>query len=407
MRLSIIICVYNTDTALLRECLSSLTDSTLNSDYEIIFVDDGSSVSYEAFLKDYRVSYYKIENRGHLGARLYGVSVATGEYIAFVDSDDTVSMNYHKPMLALADETEADIVINGWAFHTDRTKRVCINDTSMATKIDARGDDTLLLYTSQRGREHSYFVTWNKLYKRELLLKTASELKSIGVADKRLTYSEDALMNFFNFKNATRVVNTHTGFYFYRIHSAQTVTANGIEKVKGQVEAMCTSFSIMAENIGNNKHIDAILEDISEWRKLMFRTHESYAKALKSPALLEFIKESYGFDKAPGSATYDGAVYSTAELLGDNFNDIDKKISEIYSLGRDTSAYYEKGSKVIQRLLKSCPNSIKHSRKGEYIIPRRNISLRDRIIHNPTVYKVGMVFFKKGSKLRNFLKKHL
>ena len=63
MRLSIIICVYNTDTALLRECLSSLTDSTLNSDYEIIFVDDGSSVSYEAFLKDYRVSYYKIERR--------------------------------------------------------------------------------------------------------------------------------------------------------------------------------------------------------------------------------------------------------------------------------------------------------------------------------------------------------
>ena len=407
MKLSIVICVYNTDEKLLNECLASITNSTLDEDYEIVFVDDGSTKSYADLLLKYKVNYCKIDNRGHLGARLFGIKAASGKYVAFVDSDDTVSKNYHKPMLELAEKTDADIVLNGWAFHTDRTKRVCVNDTTMASRIDVKGDDALLLYTAQRGREHSYFVNWNKIYRRELLLRTISELEAIGIANKRLTYSEDALMNFFNFKNAKHVVNTNTGFYFYRIHSSQTVTATDADKVKGQVAAMCASFGIMEEHIGNNKHRETILSNLCEWKRLMFRTHKSYAKSLKSASLLEFVKECYGLDNAPGSVSYDGAVYSNAELLGNNFEQIDAVIAEIYSLGRATTALYEKKSKVISRLLYACPNDVVFSQKAEYTVPRRDIAIRDRIIHNPIVYKVGMIFFKKGSKLRNFLKKHL
>ena len=108
MKLSIIICVYNTDYDYLDKCLTSLTRSTLGNatmlkdekiEYEIIFVDDGSSKDYTSLVEKYGVRYTKTENQGIFLARALGISLATGDYIAFCDSDDTVSFNYHLPML--------------------------------------------------------------------------------------------------------------------------------------------------------------------------------------------------------------------------------------------------------------------------------------------------------------------
>ena len=407
MKLSIIICVYNTAIDYLKDCLNSISNSTLNCEYEIVFVDDGSSLDYTSLLSEHNISYYKIENRGHFGARLYGIKAARGEYVAFVDSDDTVSKNYHRPMLEKAEMTDADIVINSWAFHTDRTKRVCINDSSMANKIDVSGDDILLTYTAQRGREHSYFVNWNKLYKRSLLLKTIEELDNLGISDKRLTFSEDALMNFFNFKNAKKAVNINSGFYFYRIHGAQSVNASSINKIKTQVECMCFTFDVMEKNVGNNKHRGEILENISDWKGLMSRTHFSYAKAARSEELCSFVKNKYGMNKIAPPTAEDGFVYSVSELLGDNFSEIDESLTKIYDASRPLTARFEKHSKCISRILKSMKHPVVYSRCGEFTVPRRDIKLRDRIIHNPIVYRIGMILFKKGSKLRNFLKKRL
>ena len=407
MKLSIIICVYNTDIEYLKECLLSISNSSLDCEYEIVFVDDGSTLDYSSLLSEHKISYYKIENRGHFGARLYGIKAARGEYVAFVDSDDTVSKNYHRPMLEKAESTGADIVINSWAFHTDRTKRVCINDSSMANKIDVSGDDILLTYTAQRGREHSYFVNWNKLYKRSLLLKTLEELDNLGISDKRLTFSEDALMNFFNFKNAKKAVNINSGFYFYRIHGAQSVNASSINKIKTQVECMCFTFDIMEKHIGDNKHGEKIRANISDWKGLMSRTHFSYAKAARSEELCSFVKNKYGMNKIAPPTAEDGSVYSVSELLGDNFSEIDESLTKIYDASRQLTARFEKHSKCISRILKSMKHPVVYSRCGEFTVPRRDIKLRDRIIHNPIVYRIGMILFKKGSKLRNFLKKHL
>ena len=103
----------------------------------------------------------------------------------------------------------------------------------------------------------------------------------------------------------------------------------------------------------------------------------------------------------------DGSVYSVSELLGDNFSEIDASLTEIYDASRPLTARFEKHSRCITRILKSMKHPVAYSRYGEFTVPRRDIRLRDRIIHNPIVYRVGMILFKKGSKLRNFLKRHL
>jgi glycosyltransferase involved in cell wall biosynthesis len=90
-KISIVIPSYNR-----AEYISSTLNSILAQtykDFEIIFVDDGSTDNTEAILqsymdKDYRVKYFKQSNSERAVARTYGMSLAIGDYICLVDSDD-------------------------------------------------------------------------------------------------------------------------------------------------------------------------------------------------------------------------------------------------------------------------------------------------------------------------------
>ena len=75
------------------EWLKQAIDSILNQsykNYEILVINDGSPEDISDFLKKYKdvISYYYKENGGPATARNYGIELATGKYIAFLDSDD-------------------------------------------------------------------------------------------------------------------------------------------------------------------------------------------------------------------------------------------------------------------------------------------------------------------------------
>ena len=119
MKLSLIVCLYNTPKSYFSECLHSIKNSTLKTeDYEILVIDDGSTENYSDVINEYGARVIKTENRGIFRARLLGIEEAQGDYISFVDSDDTVSFNYHFPMLLHAEENDLDVCFNDWAFHT-------------------------------------------------------------------------------------------------------------------------------------------------------------------------------------------------------------------------------------------------------------------------------------------------
>ena len=412
MKLSIIICTYNTDIKYVDECLNSVYSSTLEgADFEVVFVDDGSSVDYSEIIKKYPIIYSKIENRGHLGARLHGLSLAVGDYITFVDSDDTVSYNYHLPMLELAEESGADIVINDWTYRLPSMNRYCINDSTICHDIDCRGEDeSLLMFSEQKGGEHSYFVFWNKLVKREVYQSAIADIERI-VGDRRVMYAEDVLVNFFNYKHSKKIVNLHTGFYFYRIHDNQSVTACSKEKLLSQIETMSFVLSAMRENIGENKYREKILENLDEWTASISRYHYSIAKSSGYTDLFEKIKEVYEQKKLMMPYKTDGIVYDYVEVIGRNFREIDKAMYELYKCDTDTTVSYSGNCKYVKRFVESIAKikhfSVKKKKNGKIVIPKNDTPWLLRLIFHPFVIKIGARIIKKGSKFRSFLKKKL
>ncbi len=112
-KISIIVPIYKVERYLER-CVKSIQNQTYK-DLEIILVDDGSPDNCgkmcDAFAeKDNRIIVIHQKNQGLSAARNSGMAVATGEYIAFLDSDDWVNINMYEVMLNALIKYEADIV---------------------------------------------------------------------------------------------------------------------------------------------------------------------------------------------------------------------------------------------------------------------------------------------------------
>lgn len=88
IKISVIIPFYK-DVSLLIEAVDSVLNQTYQN-FEIILVNDGSNENIADFLRLYedKIIYIKQENKGAAAARNAGIDIATGEYIAFLDSDD-------------------------------------------------------------------------------------------------------------------------------------------------------------------------------------------------------------------------------------------------------------------------------------------------------------------------------
>lgn len=98
MKLSIIVPVYNLENYI-ATTLDSLLSICFSDEYEIIVINDGSIDKSESIIRDYQQKYCQItlcsiEHQGVSNARNVAISKASGEYITFVDGDDTVEPDF-------------------------------------------------------------------------------------------------------------------------------------------------------------------------------------------------------------------------------------------------------------------------------------------------------------------------
>lgn len=162
-KVSVIVPVYNVENYLPR-CLDSILNQTYQN-LEIILVDDGSpdncgAICDEYAAKDNRIRVIHQKNCGVSSARNAAMEVASGEYIIFVDSDDTVLPDYVNNLMAYGD---ADFVAAGCRVQNAKNEWSVWNNTSMRFTLDEIKNKPELINNIPLG------MVYTHRFKREIL----------------------------------------------------------------------------------------------------------------------------------------------------------------------------------------------------------------------------------------------
>ena len=135
IKVSVIIPVYNA-SKYLRQCLDSIISQTLQ-EIEIICVDDGSTDNSLEILNEYqkldnRIKVLTQKHKRQGVARNYGMSIAAGEYIGFVDSDDWCEPDMYEKLYQRAKETDSDITMCAVTTYNDNNSNEFSNSNTYA-----------------------------------------------------------------------------------------------------------------------------------------------------------------------------------------------------------------------------------------------------------------------------------
>ena len=203
--ISVIIPVYKVE-----KYLSKCIDSVLNQTYsnlEIILVDDGSpdncGVICDEYAKnDNRIKVIHKENGGQADARNIGIGIATGEYVAFVDSDDYLNKKMYEVLYNLSKEQKADAVFcELQRFSEDEIVNEDCNsnhEIKVLTKVEALDE---ILFNDNVG---NYLMP--KLYKRNIIE---------GIYFPKGRMYEDVATLFKMIDRTEKVVYTTQKLYYY------------------------------------------------------------------------------------------------------------------------------------------------------------------------------------------------
>ena len=188
-KVSVIVPIYNVEKYL-EKCINSLLSQTLE-DIQIILVNDGSKDNSGNIAREYeknnknRIIYVEKENGGLSDARNYGLKYATGDFIAFLDSDDYIEKNAYEEMYNKAIEENADYVECDFIWEFPNKIRV-----------DKQ-------YPYKNKKEMLSFVrvvAWNKLIKRQLITDNNLEFpKGLRYEDVEFTYKLIPFINKFTY----------------------------------------------------------------------------------------------------------------------------------------------------------------------------------------------------------------
>lgn len=195
--ISFIIPYYNVPLTLLRECIDSIEALTINK--EIIIVNDGCDADLTEFSHSCVVR--KIEHGGQATARNFGIEIAKGDYIQFVDADDMIVTQNYQQIINIVEKEQPDI----FYFHytsNDKTKR-----NSVSYKITTGSH-----YMSQH---NIYGSVWNYVFRKSLL----GNLKfTDGIVHEDEEFSPQL------FVNAKTFFYSNSKAYYYRIMPCSTMT---------------------------------------------------------------------------------------------------------------------------------------------------------------------------------------
>jgi len=216
-KVSVIISVYNT-SKYLRQCLDCVVNQTL-SDIEIICVNDGSTdnsldILNEYAARDKRIKVISKENEG-LGAapaRNLGLTVAQGEYISVLDSDDFFELDMLEKMVQKAEETNADIVLCGGMEYNNLNDNKIKSPSILNKKVIPQKNIFSYKDCPNDIFELSKGYAWNKLYRHCFLDKHK-------IRFQRIKFTDDAYFTYAHMVLAEKITIVNESFVYYRVNT--------------------------------------------------------------------------------------------------------------------------------------------------------------------------------------------
>lgn len=217
-KVSIIIPVFNAEKYV-RTTIESILDQSI-SDWELLLIDDCSKDNTPIICQDLsqideRIVYIRqTENGGPAKARNIGVDQAKGEYLTFVDSDDTVAPDFLEKLVVTAENTGADIV---WCNYKEISNdRVIYREHKLPCCTSISYDTYIRLFLKNKEGLGSL---WNKLYRRGFIEKNQIRLNS-----KRV-HGEDWEFNLMCFRSHPVLVAIEDALYNYIRQNNSSVMA--------------------------------------------------------------------------------------------------------------------------------------------------------------------------------------
>lgn len=224
--ISIIVPIYNVENYL-AACLDSILNSTYK-DIELILVDDGSPDGCGAICDSYaardcRVRVIHQQNQGVSAARNAGLKTATGDYVAFVDSDDMIHPRMLEVLFDLINSGDYDFsMVHGVMVEENGTGNSFVDDTTTSVEITHPIIITRDKYIRNLGdlgvRAYQYHVIWNKLYRRAFVE---------GHLFKKMPFEDVEWLNRVNLKlNKGILVEAEMYYYIQRAESTMHTNLN-------------------------------------------------------------------------------------------------------------------------------------------------------------------------------------
>ena len=304
VKFSIIIVSYN-GQKYINNCINNIKKQTFKN-YEIIFIDDGSTDDTKNIIKSFNdVNYYSIKHSGVSHARNYGISKVKGEYFLFVDVDDYIDNNllevldkktrkqldlikYKYEMVTTYDRKQMDIkkenmnVLKG----TDMFKYLC-------SKKEAVDLICIYLYNTKFWRENKFLF-------------------------KEGTYHEDfGLIPYVILKAKNALSLEFLGYYYVQTNDSITRTTDKEKNIKKAYDYLL-HYDFLYVSVNNS-------EEFNKEIKKLFNSYIANALILKLKTLYDVERKKY-------------------------FNEL-KKRKVFDNLRSDTI-----GRKIKKIMLKLCPN---------------------------------------------------
>ena len=238
-KLSIIIPVYNVEKYL-KECLDSVCNQTLK-DIEIICINDGSTDNSLSILKNYaqkdtRIKIISKENEGQASARNLGIKKSSGEYVAFVDSDDFIEPSMFEKLYTKAKNNDLDIVMCKIATYDNQTEEIKYNVWYYMLGVFKDFEKDIFNHKDTKEFTCNIAVTpYNKIYKNSLL-------KDNNILFPEGLIFEDEKFFFDTYLRAKKVSIVDEFLYYYRVNRKGSTV--DISKENDYSDIVCISKQI-------------------------------------------------------------------------------------------------------------------------------------------------------------------